>query len=65
MLLNYQKSLPDLIDLKKHYKASRCGYGVSITEGATKEVIDTLKQITIKSFNQYDNRLIAMAATQS
>jgi protein required for attachment to host cells len=58
MLIELSKSLTDIIDLKKSTIKQADGYGVSITvEGATKEVIDTLKQITIKSFNQADKSI--------
>lgn len=51
MLIALSKNLPDVIDAKKSALKFADGYGVGITvEGATKEVINALKEITIKSF---------------
>lgn len=58
LLIAISKNLPAIIDLKKSIYKQADGYGISVTiEGATKEVLNSLKEITFKSFNQVDKSI--------
>lgn len=58
MLIALSKNLPAVIDAKKSMYKEADGYGVEITvDGATKEVLETLKGITMKSFGQVEKSI--------
>lgn len=53
MFLEISKNLSEIIEVKKSAYKKADAYGISVeVEGVTKEVIDNLRDITVKSFGQ-------------
>lgn len=58
MLLALSKNVASIIDAKKSVIKESDSYGVTVkVDGATKEVLNALKEITIKSFGQTDKAI--------
>lgn len=58
MLLALSKNVSSIIDAKKSVIKESDSYGVSVkVDGVTKEVLNALKEITVKSFGQADKAI--------